>query len=156
VDCNDTDQSLLSFLRRGRSTGDVILVACNFTPLARHDYRLGVPRAGWWREALNSDAREYWGQGLGNLGGVEATPDPSHGHPYSVSITLPPLAVVFFKSEASAEGPLRQAAPEPERMAVPKKTAPRKGTGGRKRPAPRKTSGRGRTGSARPAGRTRR
>jgi 1,4-alpha-glucan branching enzyme len=152
VDCNDADRSLLSFLRRGSSTGDVILVACNFTPIARHDYRLGVPRAGWWREALNSDAKEYWGQGFGNLGGVEATPDPSHGHPYSVAVTLPPLAVVFFKSGASERRPARQTAPESEKMAVPKKAARRERGARKKGDGPRKGS----ATRAAPVGRTRR
>jgi 1,4-alpha-glucan branching enzyme len=151
VDCNDADRSLLSFLRRGRTTGDVILVACNFTPLARHDYRLGVPRAGWWREALNSDAKEYWGQGIGNLGGVEATPDPSHGHPYSVSVTLPPLAVVFFTSEAREAGPALPTAPAPAKM-EPKKTSPRKRGTRKKSGAPRKRGAK----AAAPVERTRR
>jgi len=97
VDCNDADQSLVSLLRRGRTTDDVILVACNFTPVPRPAYRLGVPEPGWWQEVLNSDAQVYWGQGHGNLGGVEAGPVPCHGHPFSVEVMLPPLGVVFFK-----------------------------------------------------------
>ncbi len=105
VDCTDADRSLLSFLRRGRSTGDVILVAANFTPVARHGYRIGVPREGWWREVLNSDATDYWGQGLGNFGGLDATPTPSHGHPFSLQVTLPPLSVVFFSTGSSPPSP---------------------------------------------------
>ena len=98
VDCSDSEQSLLSFLRKGRTTDDVVLVACNFTPVPRYGYRLGVPRPGRWEEVLNSDAREYWGQGHGNFGGVEAVAVPSHGRPFSLELTLPPLGVVFFKS----------------------------------------------------------
>jgi 1,4-alpha-glucan branching enzyme len=109
VDCSDVEASLVSFLRRGTSTDDLILVVCNLTPVPRHNYRLGVPRGGLWRELLNSDAREYWGQGYGNLGGVEAAPFPSHGREFSVTLTLPPLAVVYLKSEKA-----RQAADAPE------------------------------------------
>jgi 1,4-alpha-glucan branching enzyme len=75
-------------------------VACNFTPLPRFRYRLGVPWGGYWRELLNSDAAEYCGSGLGNDGGMTAAPDASHGRPYSLNLTLPPLAVVFLRSES--------------------------------------------------------
>ena len=103
VDCNDAEKSLISFTRRGRSTDDIVLVVCNFTPVTRENYRLGVPRGGYWKEVLNSDAAEYWGQGFGNMGGVEAAPVPSHGLPHTLVMTLPPLSVVFFKSEAPSE-----------------------------------------------------
>ncbi|MGD8895617.1 MAG: 1,4-alpha-glucan branching protein GlgB [Acidobacteriota bacterium] len=103
IDCTDVEQSLVSFLRRGRSTEDLILVACNFTPVTRDNYQIGVPRPGFWREVLNSDSKEYWGQGHGNFGGVEAAPFGAHGHPFSLTVTLPPLGVVFFKSEAPTE-----------------------------------------------------
>ena len=103
VDCNDAEKSLISFTRRGRSTDDIVLVVCNFTPVPRENYRLGVPRGGYWKEVLNSDAAEYWGQGFGNMGGVEAAPVPSHGLPHTLVMTLPPLSVVFFKSEALSE-----------------------------------------------------
>jgi 1,4-alpha-glucan branching enzyme len=99
VDCNDGEQSVLSFLRKGRSTDDIILVVCNFTPVPRHNYRVGVPRGGTWREVLNSDAREYGGSGQGNIGGVEPAPISAHGRLYTLNIVVPPLAVVFFKSE---------------------------------------------------------
>jgi 1,4-alpha-glucan branching enzyme len=101
VDFKDADQSVVSCLRRGRSSGDVILVVCNFTPVARHGYHVGVPSGGVWQEILNSDALEYGGMGLGNAGSAEAGPLPAHGHPQSLSLTLPPLAVLFFK-KASA------------------------------------------------------
>ncbi len=101
VDFNDVDQSVVSCLRRGRSAGDVILVVCNFTPIARHGYRVGVPSGGVWQEILNSDALEYGGTGLGNAGSAEAGPAPAHGHPQSLSLTLPPLAVLFFKKPAA-------------------------------------------------------
>jgi len=98
IDCNDSQQSVISFIRRGKATGDIILIAGNFTPVPRFNYRVGAPRGGSWQELLNSDAREYGGSGLGNLGGVEAEPIPVHGRPYSLNMTLPPLAIVFLKS----------------------------------------------------------
>ena len=80
--------------------GDTLLVVCNFTPVPRHNYLVGVPSGGHWRELLNSDAGIYGGSGQGNLGGVEAAPVPAHGHYQSLSITLPPLACVVFEPEA--------------------------------------------------------
>jgi len=97
VDCNDVEQSVVSLIRKGRSTDDAILVVSNFTPVPRFNYRVGVPNPGFWRELLNSDAKDYGGSGQGNLGGVEAAPIPSHGRPYSLTLTLPPLSTVFFK-----------------------------------------------------------
>jgi 1,4-alpha-glucan branching enzyme len=99
TDFCDGEGSIISFLRKGRSTNDVILVVCNFTPVPRHPYRIGVPRGGYWREMLNSDASFYAGSGLGNRGGVDATPVRSHGRDFSLSLTLPPLGVLFFKSQ---------------------------------------------------------
>jgi len=98
VDFHDWEHSIISFLRKGKSTDDIILVVCNFTPVLRENYRVGVPRGGFWQEVLNSDANIYWGTGCGNLGGVEAAPVPGHGRYYSLSLTLPPLGVLFFKS----------------------------------------------------------
>jgi 1,4-alpha-glucan branching enzyme len=133
VDCNDSESSLVSFLRRGVTTQDVFLVVCNFTPLPRHNYRVGVPRGGWWKEVLNSDAREYWGQGFGNLGGVEAMPFPCHGRDFSVVLTLPPLSVVFLKSEVVPAPPREDpaaSAPEPGPVRDSRTTRSRK-KGGR-------------------------
>jgi 1,4-alpha-glucan branching enzyme len=97
IDPNDVQGSTNSLLRKARAAGDVIAVASNFTPVPRPNYQMGVPQAGFWKELLNSDAKEYGGSGQGNLGGVEAAPIPLHGRPYSLTITLPPLAVVFLK-----------------------------------------------------------
>jgi 1,4-alpha-glucan branching enzyme len=83
-----------------RATGDVLAVVCNFTPVTRHNERIGVPRGGYWAEVLNSDSREYGGSGQGNLGGLEVSPIPSRGRPYSLNLTLPPLAVVWFNSQS--------------------------------------------------------
>ncbi|MCJ7829839.1 MAG: 1,4-alpha-glucan branching protein GlgB [Desulfobacterales bacterium] len=102
IDCNDHVQSTLSLMRSARSAGDDILAVFNFTPVPRHNYRVGVPGDGMWRELLNSDARDYGGSGQGNLGGAEAAPVPFHGRPYSINLVLPPLAAVFLKR---AEGP---------------------------------------------------
>jgi 1,4-alpha-glucan branching enzyme len=98
IDANDAGSSALTFLRKGRSPDDIIVVACNFTPVPRQNYRVGVPRGGFWREILNTDAAGYGGTGQGNLGGVEAAPIPYHGRPHSLNLTLPPLAAVFLKS----------------------------------------------------------
>ncbi|HSB05432.1 MAG TPA: 1,4-alpha-glucan branching protein GlgB [Thermodesulfobacteriota bacterium] len=99
LDFRNWEASIISFLRRGRRTDDTILVVCNFTPVPRKNYRVGVPRGGFWKEALNSDAKIYGGSGHGNFGGVEAAPAPSYKWESSLSLTLPPLSVLFFKSE---------------------------------------------------------
>jgi 1,4-alpha-glucan branching enzyme len=99
IDCNDSQQSTLSLLRKGRSTEDTIVIACNFTPVPHHNYRVGVPEGGLWREILNSDAQDYDGSGQGNFGAVGAETTSFHGRPYSVNITLPPLAIVYFKRD---------------------------------------------------------
>jgi 1,4-alpha-glucan branching enzyme len=97
VDCNDAPASIVSLLRKGKSDDQAILVACNFTPVPRLGYKVGVPSGGYWKEILNSDAREYGGTGSGNMGGAEALSEPVHGRPYSLRLTLPPLGALFFK-----------------------------------------------------------
>jgi 1,4-alpha-glucan branching enzyme len=99
IDCRNWEESTLSFIRKAKDGDDVMLVVCNFTPVARSGYRVGVPRGGWWREVLNSDAEVYGGSGHGNLGGVEAAPVGAHGRSHSVVLELPPLAVLFVKPE---------------------------------------------------------
>ncbi len=96
IDANDAANSMLSYLRRDAS-GRCFLVVCHFTPLVREGVRVGVPVDGHWREILNSDAEDYGGSGVGNLGGVDAAPTPVHGHPFSIEINVPPLAVVVFE-----------------------------------------------------------
>jgi 1,4-alpha-glucan branching enzyme len=98
VDCNDNATSTISLLRKSESPRDTVLVACNFTPVPRTGYLVGVPHGGYWREMLNSDAREYGGSGMGNLGGVQAEEISTHGRPFSLKLTLPPLAALFFKA----------------------------------------------------------
>lgn len=97
IDCNDADRSVLTFLRKGEQPGDVLLFVCNFTPVPRENYRLGVPRGGHWREMLNSDAKEYGGAGQGNLGGLNALAVGHHGRPFSLTAVLPPLSCLVFK-----------------------------------------------------------
>ena len=99
IDFSNWEESIIIFVRRDKSTKDIILVVCNFTPVPRYNYRVGVPEGGFWKEALNSDAQEYGGSGHGNLGGAEAAPIPWHGKNYSLSLTLPPLGVLIFKKE---------------------------------------------------------
>ncbi len=98
IDASDSIQSVLSFVRKAGDGRDAILVVCNCTPVPRHNYVVGVPRGGHWRELLNSDAELYGGSGQGNLGGIDAAPLPAHGRMHSLSLTLPPLSVVFFKA----------------------------------------------------------
>ncbi len=93
---DDAAQTVLSFLRNDPGGSAPVLVVCNMTPVPRHDYRLGVPRGGHWREVLNSDATHYGGSGLGNLGGADAQTIPAHGHAQSLRLTVPPLSAVFL------------------------------------------------------------
>lgn len=102
VDCHDWQNSIVSLLRWNKKRDEVILVVCNFTPVPRFNYRIGVPFGGFWREILNSDATMYGGSGLGNLGGFDADPVPQHNRPYSLNLTLPPLSAIYFKHQRSA------------------------------------------------------
>ncbi|HET9766724.1 MAG TPA: alpha amylase C-terminal domain-containing protein, partial [Thermoanaerobaculia bacterium] len=105
IDANDNEQSVVSLLRWGKASGatgerEVVMAILNFTPVVRRNYRLGAPRGGFWREVLNTDAKDYGGSGQGNLGGVEAVPIPLHGRSHSLTLTLPPLGAVFLKADA--------------------------------------------------------
>ena len=97
IDLNDYNQGVVSFLRKSSDGKSQIAAICNFTPMTWHNYNVGVPEAGLWRELLNSDASVYGGSGQGNLGGIEAEAKPFHGRPYSISLTIPPLGILFFK-----------------------------------------------------------
>ena len=97
IDCNDSQHSVVSLLRKTPSGGGEVMIVCNFTPVPRYGYRTGAPRAGFWKEVLNSDAAEYGGSGVGNLGGKETEEIPCHGRPWSLDLNLPPLGAVFFK-----------------------------------------------------------
>ncbi len=100
VDCKDSQRSVISFLRRGTSADDQILFVCNFTPVVRENYRVGVPLEGAWREALNSDAPLYGGSGQGNFGGLATIPLPMHARPFTLNLRLPPLGIVAFHPES--------------------------------------------------------
>lgn len=97
LDAADADRSVLAFFRFDRRRQRPILCVFNFTPVPRHNYRLGVDRPGLWRELVNTDAREYGGSGQGNMGGAEATVVASHGRPLSLNLTLPPLAAIYLE-----------------------------------------------------------
>ena len=97
MDCHDSEQSTLSFVRHGRDPRDLVLCVCNFTPVPRLGYRVGVPVPGFYAEMVNTDAEAYGGSNLGNAGGVASEPLPWHGQPYSVALTLPPLAALWLR-----------------------------------------------------------
>ena len=102
LELHDWENSALAFLRRGEEPGEEVVVVCNFTPVVRHLYRVGVPSAGFYEEILNTDSAHYGGSNAGNTGGVWAQDGPHSGRPYHLELTLPPLAVVFLKRLASA------------------------------------------------------
>ena len=99
IDTNDSERSVISYLRKSPEGREQIAVVCNFTPVPRYNYRIGAPRSGFWRELLNTDASEHGGSGHGNMGGVEASPVPCFGRMHSFTLTLPPLGAVFLKSD---------------------------------------------------------
>ena len=96
---DDREGSVLAYSRHGDPTDPAIVVVANFTPVPREGYRIGVPRGGFWREVLNSDAEIYGGAGMGNRGGMAAEAVESHGREQSLVVTAPPLAVVVFVAE---------------------------------------------------------
>jgi 1,4-alpha-glucan branching enzyme len=104
IDCNDNRRSIISFLRYGKDRNRQVVFVCNFTPVPRNNYRVGVPSGGVWKEALNSDAPLYGGSGQGNLGRIESSPLPMHGRPFSLNIAVPPLAVVMFQNKGDGGG----------------------------------------------------
>lgn len=95
---DDNEQNVISFLRRSRNGARSVLVVCNFSPVPRATYRVGVPTGGVWEELLCSDADVYGGSGWGNLGGVEARESEFHGRPWSLELALPPLGAVYLRS----------------------------------------------------------
>jgi 1,4-alpha-glucan branching enzyme len=97
---DDAAQSVIAFIRKPIDGGSTVLVVCNLTPVPRLGYRLGVPHAGYWREVMNTDAQDYGGSGIGNLGGVESEATGSHGRPHSLMLSLPPLATLMLRHEA--------------------------------------------------------
>ena len=98
VDASDALQSILTYLRKGSSTGDIIITVCNFTPTVHTGYRIGVPRGGIWKEVLNSDGLQYGGSDQQNLASLRAEKIPWHGRSHSIEIIVPPLSIVCFAS----------------------------------------------------------
>jgi 1,4-alpha-glucan branching enzyme len=99
IDCNDHESSSISMIRRARDRQDWVALALNWTPVARHGYRIGMPEPGFYREVLNSDASVYGGGNVGNQGGVPTEPVPAHGHAQSLVLTLPPLGALILKRD---------------------------------------------------------
>ena len=97
IDCNDAEASTLSFLRYARDSEDFVVVVCNFTPVPRRGYYVGVPGAGPYRELLNSDSEYYGGSNVGNGLGLEAAAKPMHGQPYALCLDVPPLGALVLK-----------------------------------------------------------
>ncbi len=99
IEVNDAAASVLAFVRRAKDSNDFVVAVCNFTPVVREPYRVGVPRPGYYREVLNTDSGFYGGTDIGNAGGVMAEPIPWNDRPYSIKLKLPPLAVLYFKPQ---------------------------------------------------------
>ena len=100
IEANDAEHNILSFIRRGSSPAETVIAVCNFSPVPRPNYRIGAPSGGWWTEILNTDASQYGGSGHGNFGGVEAAPIAVHNRTHSLTIVVPPLALVLFRPQS--------------------------------------------------------
>lgn len=98
IELNDYKNSVLSFIRKGKNEADMLAVICNFTPVVREKYRIGI-NGGTWKEIFNSDSTEFWGSGISNSGSISSQAQPHHGRPNSLELTLPPLSVIIFKQE---------------------------------------------------------
>jgi 1,4-alpha-glucan branching enzyme len=97
IDCNDNENSVVSIVRYARDRSDHVVMVFNFTPVSRHEYRIGVPDAGWYAELLNSDAEIYGGSNLGNGGSVATEPVAAHGFDQSLRLVIPPLGCLLLK-----------------------------------------------------------
>ncbi len=102
IDVTDSDNGVVSLIRRAADPDNLVVVALNFTPIPRNNYQIGVPFPGYWQELLNSDSPTYGGSGQGNLGGVDSAPIGRHGHRHSITLTLPPLGALFLKHRADS------------------------------------------------------
>jgi 1,4-alpha-glucan branching enzyme len=101
IDCTDNENSVISFVRRARDPQDHLVVVCNFTPVPRHQYRVGAPAAAYYREILNTDAALYGGSDMGNAGGASTDAIASHGQAQSLLLELPPLGCLILKPQAA-------------------------------------------------------
>ena len=97
IDCNDADNSVISFIRKSKDPQDFLVFVCNFTPIPRPNYRIGVPQEGFYQEIINTDSEIYGGGNMGNWGGVWTENIPIHGRPFSLNLTLPPLGSLILK-----------------------------------------------------------
>jgi 1,4-alpha-glucan branching enzyme len=97
IDCSDNRHSVVSFIRRAKGSDEFVVTVCNFTPQPHSHYRVGVPELGFYTELFNSDAREYGGSNMGNLGGKWTDEWSLHNQPYSLDLCLPPLGVLILK-----------------------------------------------------------
>jgi 1,4-alpha-glucan branching enzyme len=133
INCTDADSSTISFLREHAATNNSIVAVGNYTPVVRTGYRVGLPRAGYWREAINTDSEYYGGSNVGNAGGVTAEPVPCDGLPYSAVITLPSVSTLMFKwSDGEAEAPasLPASPPTAKKKRPPRPRSPKKKSSG--------------------------
>jgi 1,4-alpha-glucan branching enzyme len=96
IEPNDSDSNVVVFARASKDQERVLITAMNLAPVVRGPYRIGLPRAGRWKELINTDAEQYGGSGVGNMGRVEAEPIPWHGQPFSAEVTLAPLAALWL------------------------------------------------------------
>jgi 1,4-alpha-glucan branching enzyme len=104
IDFRDYEQNIVSFIRKAKDPDDFLVFSFNFTPVPRRNYRVGVPKKGFYREVLNSDSTLYWGGGVGNGEGLKADPIPWQGKPFSLNLSLPPLGALYFKPVKEEEG----------------------------------------------------
>lgn len=125
ISCDDRDNSVIAFFRKGLHKEDMTIVVCNFTPVVRHDYRFGVPLPGTYVEVLNSDDTRFGGSGVVNEGEFTAEDIPMHGMDQSLSLTLPPLAAIYIELTSSAEA--HRTVPAAMSGTVKKRRAPAKG-----------------------------
>lgn len=103
IDASDADNNVISYLRKSADDTDIVAVVCNFAGVPHNDFRVGLPYGGVWKEVLNTDALEYGGSGVGNLGAVKAEPVSWNGRPYSALMQLPPFGVVYFKPATAGD-----------------------------------------------------
>jgi 1,4-alpha-glucan branching enzyme len=97
IDINDSENSVVSWLRKGKAEKDQIVVVANFTPVPRENYRVGVPKKGFYAQIFNSDAGEFTGSSINNDAVIESVSITTHGRDNSIAVTLPPLAIVYYK-----------------------------------------------------------
>jgi 1,4-alpha-glucan branching enzyme len=110
---NDSDNSIIAFVRRSKKPDDMVVVVCNFTPIPRYNYRLPVPRPGFYHEILNSDSNAYWGSNVGNSGGLDTVEDPWSAGGCALFLTVPPLSVLMLKPDPLPEIEIEEVEEEP-------------------------------------------